>query len=110
MRSNLIYGVALVIGWSFVAPQAMAQQNPGAPGTDQVIPEKSQSHPLEQPKPGATAPGQTLSDKLDQTNGVLKPPANVDPEIHKPTPNTGTMPVIPPPGTAGSQRPNVEPK
>jgi len=53
-------------------------------------------------------PNQTLSDKLDQTNGVIYPP-NVDPAIEAPTPNAGKMPVIPPPGSPGGD-PTVQPK
>ena len=50
-----------------------------------------------------TKPG-TLSDKLSDTNGVIKPTGNVDPDMHKAAPQTGAMPVIKPgtvaPGTA----------
>jgi hypothetical protein len=50
----------------------------------------------------------TLSDKLDQGGGVICPP-NVDPGIKAPTPESGKMPVIPPPGSPGGD-PNVKPK
>jgi hypothetical protein len=53
-------------------------------------------------------PNQTLSDKLDRSGGVICPP-NVDPHIKAPTPNTGNMPVIPPPGTPGGNQ-SVQPK
>ena len=52
--------------------------------------------------------GENLSDKLARNDGVLCPP-NVDPEIKAPTPETGKMPVIPPPGSPGGD-PNVKPK
>ena len=52
--------------------------------------------------------GQTLSDKLSQTNGVICPP-DVDPAIKAPTPNAGKMLVIPPPGSPGGD-PTVQPK
>ena len=52
--------------------------------------------------------GENLSDKLARNGGVLCPP-NVDPEIRAPTPETGKMPVIPPPGSTGGN-PNVQPK
>ena len=55
-----------------------------------------------------TGSGANLSDKLAQSDGVLCPP-NVDPEIKAPTPDAGTMPVIPPPGSPGGN-PNVQPK
>lgn len=51
---------------------------------------------------------QTLSEKLDQSNGVICPP-NVDPGIKAPTPSAGKMPVIPPPGSPGGD-PSVQPK
>ncbi len=50
---------------------------------------------------------QNLSGKLSQSNGVLCPP-NVDPGMTAPTPNKGSMPVIPPPGSSPNQ--NVQPK
>jgi len=50
-----------------------------------------------------------LGDKLAKSNGVLCPPAGVDPEIHAPTPEGGNTPVIPPPGSPGGN-PNVQPK
>jgi hypothetical protein len=50
-----------------------------------------------------------LGDKLAKSNGVLCPPSNVDPEMRAPAPNTGNMPVIPPPGSPGGN-PNVQPK
>jgi hypothetical protein len=53
--------------------------------------------------------GEPLGDRLAKTNGVLCPPAGVDPEIRAPTPDTGNTPVIPPPGSRGGD-PNVRPK
>jgi hypothetical protein len=46
--------------------------------------------------------------QLDQGGGVICPP-NVDPGIKAPTPETGKMPVIPPPGSPGGDS-NVKPK
>lgn len=55
--------------------------------------------------PGPTVPGprpgETLSDQLQRSDGVIPPPQNLDPDMHKPAPDTGTMPVIPPPGSPG---------
>ncbi|GLH79709.1 hypothetical protein SSBR45G_46180 [Bradyrhizobium sp. SSBR45G] len=53
--------------------------------------------------------GEPLGDKLAKTNGVLCPPSGIDPEMHAPTPEGGTTPVIPPPGSPGGN-PNVRPK
>lgn len=52
--------------------------------------------------------GESLSDKLARNEGVLCPP-NVDPDIKAPTPETGKMPVIPPPGSPGGDQ-SIKPK
>ena len=62
--------------------------------------------------PNGTANGQNaepLSDKLAKSDGVLCPPSGVDTEMHVPTPNAGTTPVIPPPGSPGGDQ-TVRPK
>ena len=69
------------------------------------------------PPKGTTAPegstvGQSneqLGDKLARSDGVLCPPSGVDPEIRAPTPDAGTTPVIPPPGSPGGD-PSLRPK
>jgi len=53
--------------------------------------------------------GTTLSGQLAQSNGVICPPAHVDPEINAPIPPGGAMPVIPPPGSPGGNQ-SVQPK
>lgn len=58
---------------------------------------------------GGNAGDKNLSDKLSQSGGVICPPKSGDPDIKKPAPNTGKMPVIPPPGSPGGN-PNVQPK
>ena len=52
---------------------------------------------------------EALGDKLAKSNGVLCPPAGVDPQMRAPTPDTGNTPVIPPPGSPGGN-PDVQPK
>jgi hypothetical protein len=56
-------------------------------------------------------PSQTLSEQLDKNNGVINPPPVGDAAINTtvPNPNPGTMPVIPPPGSAGGDE-RVQPK
>jgi hypothetical protein len=49
-----------------------------------------------------------LSQRLDDTGGVICPP-DVDPAMKAPTPKGGNTPVIPPPGSPGGN-PNVQPK
>ena len=50
-----------------------------------------------------------LSDKLARTDGVICPPAGLDPDIRAPAPGGGSIPVIPPPGSPGGD-PTVRPK
>lgn len=52
----------------------------------------------------------SLSDRLERSGGVIRPPAGVDPQIQVPPPEPGArMPVIPPPGTPGGD-PRIDPK
>jgi hypothetical protein len=53
--------------------------------------------------------GEPLGDRLAKSNGVLCPPAGVDPEMRAPTPDGGNTPVIPPPGSPGGDQ-SVRPK
>ena len=50
-----------------------------------------------------------LGDKLAKSDGVLCPPTGIDPGMHTPAPNTGSMQVIPPPGSPGGD-PSIRPK
>jgi hypothetical protein len=62
--------------------------------------------------PGSTvgrSSSEPLGDKLAKSDGVMCPPNGVDPEIRAPTPDAGTTPVIPPPGSPGGD-PSVRPK
>jgi hypothetical protein len=55
-------------------------------------------------------PSDNLSERLNQSGGVIKPPENVDPGLQKKPPDDSSkMPVIPPPGSPGGD-PNVKPK
>lgn len=65
------------------------------------------------PVPQATppAPDESLSKRLSRTEGVIKPPEGVDPEIRvpAPVPEPNTTPVIPPPGSPGGDQ-RIQPK
>ncbi len=105
------YLLAVVLGFS--ATPASAQVMPGDPAGIQTIPEKDQSRPQDMPKgeKDGTGRGETLSDKLDASGGVIKPPRGIDPGISKPAPvpEPNSTPVIPPAGTPGGP-PGPEPK
>jgi hypothetical protein len=87
---------------------AAAQDRPGAQAPALQKPDPAA------PKPSPTLPstGESLSNRLDRGDGVIKPPANVDPDMHvaPKDPTAGqSMPVIPPPGSPGGDQ-SVQPK
>ena len=72
----------------------------------------TQSTPQGNIAPSGTTTGRSnepLGDKLARSDGVLCPPAGVDPQMRAPTPETGNTPVIPPPGSPGGD-PTIRPK
>jgi hypothetical protein len=100
VRSGI--GIAFAIGWMFAAvAQDMPRPDPKACEPDERLTPGLQD-------PMAPQTGETLSERLARTDGVLCPP-NVGPEIKAPTPDAGRTPVIPPPGTPGGD-PTVRPK
>ena len=109
-QTRLRNAAALVLS-AGLATAAFAQspvqpqpRDPNMPSPQNTVPEKIQ--PSVQGMPGST-----LSEKLQRTDGVIKPPAGIDPGMTAPAPvpNPGTTPVIPPPGSPGGN-PTVQPK
>ena len=105
-------------------PGAVLAQAPPAPATPpaQTAPPSpgrgTSCAPMQQPPqsgtaaPEGTTTGQRaepLGDKLARSDGVLCPPAGVDPDMRAPTPEGGNTPVIPPPGSPGGD-PSIRPK
>jgi hypothetical protein len=90
-----------------MAVSALAQtqpRDPNMPDPKTTIPEK-----LAPEEPGTTgSTGQTLSDKLQESEGVLKPPATGDNQAVVPPPEMPSMPVIRPPGMSPADP--VQPK
>jgi len=84
--------------WLPILPAAQAAEPPGVAAV-----------PGKQPSTNADGSG-NLSDRLNRSGGVIKPPENVDPGLQKKPPDdSDKMPVIPPPGTPGGN-PDVKPK
>jgi len=117
-RTLLISCIALASAGSALAqapptPSTPAQQTapPAADRPQNCAPMEKGAHP------GAAAPegqttGQTrepLGDRLARSDGVLCPPAGVDPEMRAPPPDAGKTPVIPPPGSPGGDQ-SLRPK
>ena len=107
---------AVLVAAAFFGVQTVvhAQINGASPRDSKACDPDSGSHlktpdtPTPKGSGATTGSSENLSDKLSRSDGVLCPP-NVDPEIKQPTPNTGKMPVIPPPGSPGGD-PSVQPK
>ena len=105
---RLILAVSLLAatGYGAVAQTpVLPQQAPNMPAPKDMPAEK-----IEPREPGTT--GSTLSDKLQRSDGVIRPPVDATPDMRvaPPVPEPGTMPVIPPPGTPGSRNPTADPR
>ena len=90
-----------------LAQAPAAPRDPNMPDPKNVPPEK-----IAPQEPGATGsmsgPG-TLSEKLEKSEGVIKPAPTGDAnQVPAPVPNPGTTPVIPPRGTSPSDP--IQPK
>jgi hypothetical protein len=85
-------------------PGVLQQQAPNMPPLQQMPAEK-----VDPKEPSET--GSTLSDKLQQSDGVIRPPQSATPDMRvpAPVPEPGTTPVIPAPGGPGGD-PQVQPK
>jgi hypothetical protein len=118
IQPSLLISIALLASAGSAAAQA--PPSPSTPAQQTAPPALSRPAncaPMEKGAlPGATQEGQTtgqsrepLGDKLARSDGVLCPPAGVDPEMRAPAPDAGKTPVIPPPGSPGGD-PSVRPK
>ena len=98
--ANLMRMCAAVWMLAACAASAVARPRPTSP-PDQNAPAQFDLQ--------AQTQGQTLSERLDRSNGVIRP-RNVDPEMRVPPPATADkMPVVPPPGSPGGDS-SVKPK
>jgi hypothetical protein len=97
----------IVLAAALGATAAFAQTDPKCAQAPQLVP-RAETDP-KQRDPQMTGRAEDLSEKLARSDGVICPPANVDPEIKLPTPEAGRTPVIPPPGSPGGD-PTVRPK
>ena len=87
---------AVTIGLLAISPAFAQTTVVPSPGSKQVIPEK-QGTPMQDGR------SESLSKKLSNSGGVIKPRGDVDPGIKVPVPDAQlhTMPVIPPAATGG---------
>jgi hypothetical protein len=109
MKRVLILTILLASGFTAASaqnPNVLQQQAPNMPPPQQMPAEK-----MEPNEPSSTGSTGTLSDKLEKSDGVIRPPETATPDITvpAPVPNPGTTPVIPPPGSPGGDQ-TVNPK
>lgn len=93
-------------------PDVLNQQAPNMPPLQQLPAEKVEPNGIQPQEPSATgSTNETLSERLQQSDGVIRPPVTATPDITvpAPVPNPGTTPVIPPPGEPGGNQ-QVDPR
>jgi hypothetical protein len=97
----MTFGLAGVLAIGLAgAPLAQTTITPKEQPRDPNMPSQQNTIPEKMDSTGSTG---TLSDRLQKSDGVIKPPSGIDPDItvRAPVPNPGTTPVIPPPGGPG---------
>ena len=117
MKRVLILSTILAAGLGTAAlaqnPDVLKQPAPNMPPPDQMPAERVEPTPNgTQPNdPSTTGSTNNLSKKLEQSDGVIRPPENASPDITvpAPVPDPGTTPVIPPPGSPGGNM-QIDPK
>jgi hypothetical protein len=110
-RVAVVFAVVAAAAWTMVAysvaetlqapPELRAPAETFSP---QTVPEAVE--------PGISGSStEPLSDRLDRSRGVLRPPGGIDPGLTQSPPPSGphSTPALPPPGTPGG-RPGVNPK
>jgi len=92
-------------------PNVLNQQAPNMPPLQQMPPEKVEPNGAQPKDPESTGSTGSLSDRLEESEGVIRPPPTGAPDITvpAPVPDPGTTPVIPPPGSPGGNQ-QLEPK
>src|SRR5438445_11702088 len=119
MSKSCVFLTCVVVAASGAA-FAQAPPTPVTPPAQTATPPRGANNcaPTESTPQGNVAPQGTttgqrsepLGDKLARSDGVLCPPAGVDPEMHAPAPpDGGKTPVIPPPGSPGGDQ-TIRPK
>lgn len=106
MTCNIRHSVCFAALAALVTVSTPSLAGPATPSKDQNAPASAQTVPEDR----ATSGGSTepLSDKLDRSGGVIRPPRGIDPGMTQAPPaiNRKSTPVIPPPGA----KPGVSPK
>lgn len=110
MKRWIILAVMTAAGpaaaWAQSQAPILPPQAPNMPAPHQMPAEK-----IEPSDPSQTGSTGTLSDKLEKSDGVIKPPPTATPDmtVPAPVPDPGTTRVIPPPGSPGGNQ-SLDPK
>lgn len=107
--ASLCGGLASAALAQTIAPTSPAPTNPVQPQPrDPNMPAPQNTIPEKIDQTGTTG---TLSERLEKSDGVIRPNASIDPGIavRPPVPEPGTTPVIRPPGSPGGDQ-SVQPK
>jgi len=112
MMKELQFAAILCVTVGVLAASAQSPPQTSQPDPKACAPGER----LERPGPRQQSPSDTTgqadsnpSERLGRTDGVLCPPSNVDPQIRAPTPDAGTLKVVPAPGTPGGKS-DIRPK
>ena len=108
-RACVVVAAAPLMVSLAVAQTPVPPRDPNMPDPKTTIPEKIR--PSEPDTTGSIGSRENLSDKLNRSEGVIKPRRGIDPEIEvpAPVPNPGTTVVVPPPGSPGGDQ-RIRPK
>jgi hypothetical protein len=105
--------LSVLLAGAMMAP-ASAQTPPGPDVPQKLDPKACSDRERLQPDDthetqGSAVPRDDPGNKLARPDGVVCPPPDIDPDVQRPAPDGGAMPVIPPPGSPGGD-PSVRPK
>lgn len=101
----------VALRFALIAASILVVAAPGGAAEPDALPPQTPSRQTvpEAASPGSGGSGEPLSDKLHRQDGVIRPPAGIDPEMTQKPPAVGKTPIIPPPGTPGGEQ-GVDPK
>jgi len=115
-KKKAVFGIYETVGEAERVVDRLMQSGFSSDDISVLVPDNQSSRQFAHEKntkaPEGTTTGQRaepLGDKLARSDGVLCPPAGIDPEMRAPAPDGGRTPVIPPPGSPGGD-PSIRPK
>ncbi|KMO30190.1 hypothetical protein VQ02_28420 [Methylobacterium variabile] len=107
----IVAGASTALAQSPEVPLQGRTRDPNLPPLNQTIPEKVRPGDATSNADKSDTTGSTLSDRLQQSDGVIKPPATGAPDmaVKPPEPTPNSTPVIKP-GQLPGQGPGTEAK